>query len=253
MPMAYQLFHSTVDSIHYRSRGSLRRNESHCIFHYTVRGQGEVIYRGVPYKTGPGEGFFHIINQEDCGYGYPKNSTEPWEFVVICFRGGNIRQIVSELTEKQVVYSIPNPNEFARVCKALSKDVDPGVKLTCFSRLVAMVTSADQAQSPLKIRFQRIVEQKLMQNPTISAIASEMQMSREHLQREFLKQTGITPAKYLNSKRFEHLCYLLSTPASEGEIAEKMHFPSVSGMSLFFKRMAGVTPRQFRKNGYWII
>lgn len=89
-----------------QQRGSQRRNEQHCIFHYTVRDSGEVLYEGQTYRTAPGQGFFHIINDPLAGYGYPAGAVEPWEFVVISFSGGNSRAMTKELMERQVLYDL---------------------------------------------------------------------------------------------------------------------------------------------------
>lgn len=115
MITAFQIIHSTVRNDSYRSAGEFRRQEMHCIFHYTVSGHGEVIYQGVPYQTNPGQGFFNIINEESSGYRYPQCASEPWEFVVICFDGGNLRQIVSELSEKQTVYTITDTGKLLKL------------------------------------------------------------------------------------------------------------------------------------------
>ena len=67
------------------------------------------------------------------------------------------------------------------------------------------------------------------------------------------EQTGNTPAKYLSDKRFEQLCYLLTTDMTDGEIAERMSFSSVASMNAFFKRIASTTPQRFRKNRYFVL
>ena len=57
MIRAYQIHHNTVTDVSYRSTGERRAESTHCIFHYTVRGHGEVIHKGKAYRTDPGEGF----------------------------------------------------------------------------------------------------------------------------------------------------------------------------------------------------
>lgn len=250
---AYRIFHNSVSDESYRSVGEKRAMYTHCIFHYTIRGHGEVIRKGKAYRTNPGEGFFNIINEFGSGYGYPVGETEPWEFVVICFTGGNIRSIVSELTASKVIYRIGNPDEFALLCKRFVEQTSPELPLIFLPRLISMLHVAEQPKIELVQQYQQIVERDIMRNPTISSIASEMGFSREYLQREYRRQTGQTPLHYLTQKRFEQLCALLLTPASEPEIADMMNFPSVSGMSIFFKRMSGTTPSDFRKKRFaWI-
>lgn len=249
---AYQVYHSTVNDASYLSDGSMRKHESHCIFHYTIKGSGQVIYKGVPYLTHAGEGFFNIINQDDSGYGYPQDCTGAWEFVVICFNGGNIRQVVENILDNSVIYKIKNTEVFGMMCNKLSAQQDTETILTFFPRLLSLIDNSTELPD-LSRRFQSLVEKELLSNPTIYALASQLNISREHLQREYIKQTGNTPSKYIANKRFEKLCYLLNTNMTEAEIAETMHFPSVVSMTLFFKRFSGTTPLQYRKNGYFTV
>ena len=43
------------------------------------------------------------------------------------------------------------------------------------------------------------------------------------------------------------------TDLSEKEIVDKMNFVSVSGMSIFFKKITGITPRQYRLRGAFTV
>lgn len=252
MITAYKVHHSTVNNSSYRSLGERRKKEMHCIFHYTVKGSGEVLYKGKAYRTRPGEGFFNIINEEQSGYGFYDDAEEPWEFIVICFDGGNTRQIVKELLEKKVVYAMNKNNEekFRVLCKRLLEESGTNLKLTFFPMLLSMIYDTDVTHSQLSLRFKGIVEEELMKNLNVSTIAYKMGISREHLHREFFKENGITPLKYLNNKRFEKLCFLLNTSNTEKQIADMMSFPSLSDMIIFFKKFAGITPSQYRKKGY---
>ena len=55
LPQAFQMYHSTVNDVFYRSVGEARASETHCIFHYTVKGRGEVVYHGKAHFTGAGD------------------------------------------------------------------------------------------------------------------------------------------------------------------------------------------------------
>ena len=247
---SFQLHHNTASDSSYLSLGEKRSAENHCIFHYTIKGHGNVTYMGKQYRTNPGEGFFNIINEVGSGYGYYDDSGEPWEFVVISFEGGNVRQIVKNMLEQRVIYTISNTSAFALLCKKLVVQRNTEMILTFFPLLLSYIYESNSLP-PIISRFNAIVERDLMLNPTIYAIANEMNISREHLQREYQKQTGVTPSKYLENKRFERLCYLLTIENNQAKIAQDMNFSSVCSMNLFFKRIAHTTPQQYRKSGYF--
>ena len=153
------------------------------------------------------------------------------------------------MLEQRVIYTISNESSFALLCQKLVVQRNNETILTFFPTLLSYIYES-RSLSPLISRFNAIAERDLMLNPTIYAIAEEMNISREHLQREYQKQTGITPSKYLENKRFERLCYLLTIESNQTKIAQDMSFSSVGSMNLFFKRIAHTTPQQYRKNGY---
>lgn len=250
LPRPTEIYHAAVNSADYRSRGAERPNEQHCIFHYTVQGSGEVIYEGKAYKTTAGQGFFNIINDPLSGYGYPANGTEPWEFVVICFDGGNTRVLTKELLDRQVVYDLSGEaGTFEKLCADLSRPLLTRDMGTSFIfRLMEMLRS--QQPCFYVTEFCRIARRDVMKNPTIFSIAEEIGISREHLQREFRRNTDSSPAQYLARLRLEALCQLLCENYSEAEIARMMNFPSASGVSLFFKKHTGITPRKYRERKY---
>ena len=87
-------------------------------------------------------------------------------------------------------------------------------------------------------------------NLTVSSVASELGVTREHLSRVYLQNTGKTPALFIKGKRYERLCDFIASGMPFDKIAERLRFPSVSGMSLFFKKMSGISPSEYRKKGY---
>ncbi len=250
---AFELFHGVTCSPSYRSVGEKRANQTHCIFHYTVSGRGEVIYNGVPFSTSKGQGFFHIVNEKNAGYGYPKDGGEPWEYVVVCFNGGNVREIVKDLNEKQVIYTVKNVDAFAAACNRLNESDHFDMCLTFFQRLLGMIWNNTSEEKGLALQFQKAVSENILLNPTVEMLAKELRVSREHLQREYVKQTGKTPAKYLSEKRFEKLCFLLSTKKNLHEIVKLMNFSSYSSMSAFFYKYSKSTLKQFQANSIILI
>ena len=252
MPYVSDIYHATVHDPSYQSWGIDRQDETHCIFHYTVRGHGEVICRGNTSITEPGQGFFNIINEIGSGYRYPESSTEPWEFVAICFVGDNVRNVVLEMQKKAPLFTVPDPERFAKMCEKLLDNDYPDMRAHLFPLLLTMLLEHSNNILPLVDQFHKTVQQHIQINPTISEIAGKMGISREHLQREYVQQTGVTPAKYIRKKRFEQLCYLLADDKDDDEVTQQMHFSSVTEMRQFFKRNAGITPKQYRKKQFLI-
>ena len=249
LPRITAVHHETARDPSYCSRGEIRGGEMHCIFHYTIRGGGEVLYKGKTFPTKAGDGFFNIINEENSGYGYPVGKTEPWEFIVICFDGGAARSMTAELLKERVVYSArEGQGELNRLCEdVLRGPLNAGFSAECVCRLISILRR--ESEPALCERFREIAERERFANPTIEAMAAELGVSREHLQRVYTAGTGISPAKYVARLRLGELCRLLRQPIPEAEIAEQMTFGSVAGMIAFFKRHTGMTPGKYRQSG----
>ena len=248
LPRATMIYHSTVNSEEYQSYGRLRQHEHHCIFHYTFKGHGETIYKGRSYFTNPGEGFFNIIDDVDSGYRYPRGRTEPWEFVVICFDGGNTREITEELLKQKVIYNISTSEAlFRNMCRECfcSKAMDS------YKFLSALVSIIEHTFSNnITNRFLNLVEAHIDDYPTMAFFADQLHISREHLQREICKKIGVTPAKYVSMKRFERLCELLNSGRSEKDICSIMNFSGTDAMKKWFQNHAHITIHQYKKRGY---
>ena len=80
----------------------------------------------------------------------------------------------------------------------------------------------------------------------ISAFAG---VSSKYLCTLFKKETGVTIADYIESKRMEEACtMLLYSDFTYAEIADTLSYSSQSYFTKVFKSHYGVTPMQYRKN-----
>ena len=73
-------------------------------------------------------------------------------------------------------------------------------------------------------------------------------LSPYHFARQFKTATGLPPHRYVIMRRVERARQLLqaATDLSLAEVALRAGFSDQSVFCLHFKRLVGVTPRQFR-------
>ena len=94
--------------------------------------------------------------------------------------GGNARQVVAELLQHRVVYSLAEQEAaFARLCERLHQGTQS--PLCALPELISLLQETREEPSRAVQLFNMLVERTLMQNPTVASIAGQMGMSREHL------------------------------------------------------------------------
>jgi AraC family transcriptional regulator len=92
------------------------------------------------------------------------------------------------------------------------------------------------------------VEERLDAGLTLEQMAAVARLSPYHFARQFKKATGLPPHQYVILRRVERAKQLLqaATDLSLAEVALHAGFSDQSVFCLHFKRLVGVTPRQFR-------
>jgi AraC family transcriptional regulator len=100
-------------------------------------------------------------------------------------------------------------------------------------------------------KLQRVIEyimENLEGSPTLEQMASIAHLSSHHFARQFKAATGLSPHQYVIARRVERAQHLLRKDDELGlaEVAQRVGFYDQSHFSVHFKRIVGVTPRQFQ-------
>jgi AraC family transcriptional regulator len=99
-------------------------------------------------------------------------------------------------------------------------------------------------------RATEFIEENLREDLTLDRISEALAMSPGHFAHAFKTTTGMAPHYYVVQKRIDRARSLLrKTDLPIAEIAHRVGFPNQSHFSFAFRRVTGVTPRQFRENG----
>jgi len=127
------------------------------------------------------------------------------------------------------------------------------IKLT---RLVKQQTHTDQLSTHEldSIRhFNMLVENHYKRLHQVQDYAALMHKSPKTLSNLFAKYSDKTPLQVISARIFlEGKRLLVYTDLSAGEIGEALGFEEAAHFSRFFKKMAGVSPSEFKKGGVHI-
>ncbi|PKL03962.1 MAG: DNA-binding response regulator [Spirochaetae bacterium HGW-Spirochaetae-9] len=93
----------------------------------------------------------------------------------------------------------------------------------------------------------RIIEERYIQGVSIEEVAGELGLSAGHLSRIFKRGTGYTFVDYLTHVRIKRAMELLRDPAVKiYEVADLVGYLDARYFAQVFKKIAGVTPHDFK-------
>ncbi len=104
-------------------------------------------------------------------------------------------------------------------------------------------------ENPVVRRARRIVDEHHSENLSLEKVAGMVNTSTYYFCKLFKKATGLTFTDYLGRSRVERAKELLINPNLRvSEIAFEVGFESLSQFNRTFKRIAGCSPTQYRRN-----
>lgn len=99
----------------------------------------------------------------------------------------------------------------------------------------------------LSERFLRLLRENFKHHRMLDFYASNLQVTSKHLSRTVKEQTGTSAVEWINRYVIVEAKVLLkSTDLHIQQIADELNFGSQSVFGKFFKKHAGVSPREFR-------
>lgn len=94
----------------------------------------------------------------------------------------------------------------------------------------------------------KYVSDNYLEKITIDELAFLFRTNRATLCKEFKRATGKTLVEFINERKIEKAKKkILSSDATFTKIAEELNFESIHYFTRFFKKMSGMTPKEFRK------
>ena len=100
----------------------------------------------------------------------------------------------------------------------------------------------------IDIHLQQLSDNKQKHHPTVSELALELSVSANYLNGVIKDLTGKTASTHIQEKMLlEAKSFLIHTNLQVAEIAHRLGYENSAYFNRFFKKLAGITPLEFRK------
>lgn len=234
------------------------RNMQGYLFQYTLNGYGLFETNHQVYRIEPGQAFFIKIPDDEKYYYPPDLTQDDWQFIYIHFEGSAITPYFDKIIQKTgKILKLDQSNIVVQYLLKLHQDLENGMKIPPFAgseivfhflSLLCRTVAYNQNMYSLKTRLAiEFMENEFADLEGINALADKLGISLSHFTREFTKETGINPIKYLTNIRIQNAMQLLTnTELSINEIAIKCGFSCGNYFSKMFKKSTHTSPYQFR-------
>ena len=106
----------------------------------------------------------------------------------------------------------------------------------------------NRAESALVARVHQYIDANVDAELSVQSIADALGINRSYLSTQFKKESGINLNQFINQIKLEEAKRLLQvTDKSISDIAVLLHFSSQSHFQAVFKKIIGMTPKEYRE------
>lgn len=230
---------------------------------FVISGKGTYTVRNKTYEITRGQGF---MITPDVPHSYTADTKEPWRYIYASFNGVDAKTIIESagLSDEELIFSFPTDDGMMSILKAMhesgrtykAKGYDIlGYFLLAMSRLIAAENERKQnfsADHYVKLA-QAFIEDHFSYNISVEDVADYVGIDRTHLYRLFIKNTGVSPSKFLTDIRLKKAVALMEYDnLSINEIAVSAGFYDLSHFSRIFHNIFGMSPGAYRKEKFKI-
>jgi len=233
----------------------------HYIIHYILDGKGTYTVGGNTYHLGKNEGFIIYPNTV---VHYQADKKNPWSYSWVGFHGLKAAAYVKQagFDSRRPIFKY-DQDSFLKDCllemigtKELPAGKEPrllGLLYVFLSKFIEVFGKDDLEESNRKEdyikRAQEYIAMNYSNKITIAEIAQHVGLDRSYLYSLFMEHLSSSPQKYLIKYRIDRACELmLSTDLPISGIARSVGYDDPFLFSKTFKKIKGVSPKDFRKS-----
>jgi AraC-like DNA-binding protein len=228
------------------------------LFQYTLKGYGMFETNQEVHRIAPGQAFFVEIPDDEKYYCPQGLDEEGWQILYFHFEGTAVKPYYDKIVQKTgKILTLPQSSNAIQYLLNFHENLHNGMRLqpfegseTVFHFLSLLCRTVAYNTENYSLRTRLALEQ--MENDFaaldgINALADKLGVSLSHFTREFTKETGINPIRYLTNIRIQNAMRLLqNTALSVNDIALQCGFSCGNYFSKIFKKNTQLSPYQFR-------
>lgn len=236
-----------------------QRKEPRTIFQYTIAGCGQLRSGGQTYELTPGKAMVLILPHP---HKYWLPAMQPsWRFVFVSLSGSHILGIWRWLMRKAgPVVDLSSDSEpvilACEICRRAHQGVfdddflsaDFAHRLT-FSLCEVLLSNDCGNRLPMPlIAAKEFIDQSFQKPIGMPDVAAAAGVSPNNLTELFHTHENTTPRAFLEQRRLERACFLLSTTQqSISEVATSSGFSNSNYFAKVFRRLMGTSPGHYRE------
>jgi AraC-like DNA-binding protein len=232
----------------------------HYIIHYILGGKGTFSAEGITHTLKKNDGF--LICPDTVVY-YQADEDEPWSYAWVGFHGFRAGAYLKQagLDNHSPVFRYER-DDFLKGClmrmietKTLSKGKEIRLLGLLYEFLSQLVEASDNSLSEKRSAKEEHVKKALeyitmnySRKISITEIARNVGLDRSYLYSLFNEYVNASPQEYLISFRMEKAGDLMHAPSlAIGDIARSVGYEDPLMFSKAFKKLKGLSPREYRK------
>ena len=234
------------------------RNSDSLLFQYTLCGRGILETKDEIYEMTTGHAFFITLPSEVKYYMPQDNPHDPWIFIFIMIKGQqaqNYYQLMMQRSdiimtlsiESKVIQTVFNIFNQAKTGHLYSSFYVSELLYRFLCQLCQTQINSEANYSRITCSAIQIMENNYASINSIEEIADILNISFSHFTREFTKEIGTNPIKYLTNIRLTHsVKLLLETSLSIDNVATSCGFSNGNYFTKLFKKHMNLTPGRYR-------
>lgn len=228
---------------------------------YVIGGIGQFYIEGHTYPVSSND---LVIVNPSIEHTEISFNANPLEYIVLGVEGLEI----SFQEDQEYRYCIVNFNEVKKnilfYLQNMLREIEtktPGYEIVCQDLMEilaiflmrqtdfsASITPIQKSSPRLCATIRRYIDEHFKENLTLDLLAEQTHVSKYYMVHAFTEEYGISPINYMISCRVEEAKHLLKNDDyTLAHISHMLGFSSPSYFSQTFKRLTGMSPKEYRK------